>query len=396
MKINNFKLDDLLLILGSEHKVLNDMFQYRSMIDYSYDLALEKTTQRGIEKLLNFGVILQNDNSLQIESDYLTFFEEILNINEEISASNVQDCVDSLKENVKYYFNETNPNKKAAYKDKIRQILKKTAIRAGKNVMALKHNVDDTYKQEPCYANKIEKLKNLDSKANNILGAIKACNDFINNNDTFFSLADDPKLKATCIESRKYLIQADLSLCGIQKQIILFLNKYERQNKMSKKIQTLNYLIDNEKLKSDTSILSILATVNHLFFEPRQYRKTHLSLNVTNDEPDAYAVRLKVAEDAKNYKRSLTIAPPLSPTDIEERIAEMTNANLEKMWKTFAASKHDLFQFVLNYDFGKEMTTEQRANIFCKLANINLKKCEITNSFGIYQNIKYHIIYAKK
>lgn len=49
---------------------------------------------------------------IEIESDYLNFFEEVLNVNEEISVLSVQECINTLKENIGYFLQETNPNAK--------------------------------------------------------------------------------------------------------------------------------------------------------------------------------------------------------------------------------------------------------------------------------------------
>ena len=96
-------------------------------------------------------MLVATDNSLEIESDYLNFFEEILNVNEQISVLSVQECIDTLKENIGYFLQETNVNRKARYQDRVRLLLKKTGFRTLKNVVDLKRNMDNTYKQEPNY-----------------------------------------------------------------------------------------------------------------------------------------------------------------------------------------------------------------------------------------------------
>lgn len=75
----------------------------------------------------------------------------MLNVNEEINVLSVQECINTLKENISYYLQETNANRKANYQDLVRQLLRKTGFRTLKNVVDLKRNMDIAYKQEPNY-----------------------------------------------------------------------------------------------------------------------------------------------------------------------------------------------------------------------------------------------------
>lgn len=49
----------------------------------------------------------------------------MLNVNEEISVLSVQECINTLKEYIGYYLQETNINRKAGYQDSVRQLLKR-------------------------------------------------------------------------------------------------------------------------------------------------------------------------------------------------------------------------------------------------------------------------------
>lgn len=51
-----------------------------------------------LRKLIEYGVLVETGNMVEIESDYLNFFEEVLNVNEEISVLSVQECINTLKD----------------------------------------------------------------------------------------------------------------------------------------------------------------------------------------------------------------------------------------------------------------------------------------------------------
>ncbi len=163
-------IEELTKTLSREQKLLSEMFEKRKLIKFPKGIALELVggNESRLSRLIDYGVVVETGNSLEIESDYLNFFEEVLNVNEEISVLSVQECINTLKEHITYFLQETNVNRRAGYQDSVRQILKKTGFRTLKNVVDLKRNMDNTYKQEPNYLNKKTKLQNLDEKSHSI------------------------------------------------------------------------------------------------------------------------------------------------------------------------------------------------------------------------------------
>ena len=147
-------IEELTKTLSREYILLSQMFEKRKLIKFPMGLALELVggNEARLRKLVDYGVIVESSsNTVEIESDYLNFFEEVLNVNEEISVLSVQECINTLKEYIGYFLQETNINRKAGYQDSVRQLLKKTGFRTLKNVVDLKRNMDYAYKQAPYY-----------------------------------------------------------------------------------------------------------------------------------------------------------------------------------------------------------------------------------------------------
>lgn len=153
-------IEELTKTLSREQGLLSEMFEKRKLMKFPQGLALELVggNEARLRKLLDYGVLVETGNTIEIESDYLNFFEEVLNVNEEISVLSVQECINTLKEHIGYFLQETNTNRKAGYQDSVRQLLKKTGFRTLKNVVDLKRNMDNAYKQEPNYIIKKKKL----------------------------------------------------------------------------------------------------------------------------------------------------------------------------------------------------------------------------------------------
>lgn len=153
-------IEELTKTLSREQKLLSEMFEKRKLIKFPLGLALDlvENNEKRLKRLLDYGVLVKAGNTLEIESDYLNFFEEVLDVNEEISVLSVQECINTLKEHIGYFLQETNVNRRAGYQDTVRQLLKKTGFRTLKNVVDLKRNMDNAYKQEPNYVIKKKKL----------------------------------------------------------------------------------------------------------------------------------------------------------------------------------------------------------------------------------------------
>ena len=110
-------IEELTKTLSREQKLLSEMFEKRKLMRFPLGLAIDLVggNEVRLRKLIEYGVLVESGNTVEIESDYLNFFEEVLNVNEEISVLSVQECINTLKENIGYFLQETNPNRKAGY-----------------------------------------------------------------------------------------------------------------------------------------------------------------------------------------------------------------------------------------------------------------------------------------
>lgn len=395
--LSHFKsIEDLVKTLNKEHQLLSDMFDKRKLLTYKYDWALEIVghNEGRIAKLIDFGVIAEKDNSIEIDSDYLTFFEEVLNVNEEISVLSVQECINSVKENIKYYLKEDNETRQIEYKDKVRQILKKTGHRTLTNVVDLKRKMDDTYKQEPNYKIKIEKLKDLDEKGLSIREMIKECERLMDNERAFFSMSSDPNMANTCSKVRYEFVEAYHALMEIDRQIISYINQIEVQNQLCKKIRRLKFLQDQFTIKEDTNLISVLSGINPLWMENRTYNKIRLSIETLRDSDLMYDLIRKIAKRNAVKQVLRTDAEALSEEDLMEHTSELDQVNLEELWNAYSASSYNLFDFIKNYDYKREMTIEDFATVFCQLVINHPDECNFSGKYATYETLEYPIIYA--
>lgn len=390
-------IEELTKTLSREQRLLSEMFEKRKLIKFPKDIALKLVSENEsrLSRLIDYGVVVETGNSLEIESDYLNFFEEVLNVNEEISVLSVQECINTLKEHITYFLQETNVNRKAGYQDSVRQLLKKTGFRTLKNVVDLKRNMDNTYKQEPNYRNKKTKLQNLDEKSHSIRSMIRECEKLMDNEQAFFIMANDPHMAKTCSNVRHDFVEAYHALMEIDRQIIVYINQIDQQNQLYKKIRKLKYLKDQVLIKTETNITQVLEDNNPLWMESRQYSKIRLSLEALRENDEIGRVLRRIAERNGIQKTSRIEAEPLTKEDLQEQVQLLKEIDPTEVWNAFAASSYNLFEFILRYNYTTKREIEDHATLFCQLVILHPDECKMTGEYATYQNIEYPIIYAK-
>lgn len=390
-------IEELTKTLSREQELLSEMFEKRKLIKFPLGLAIDlvEGNEARLRKLVDYGVLVEAGNALEIESDYLNFFEEVLNVNEEISVLSVQECINTLKENIGYFLQETNPNRKAGYQDNVRQLLKKTGFRTLKNVVDLKRNMDNAYKQEPNYIIKKKKLQNLDEKSHSIRAMIRECEKLMDNEHAFFIMANDPHMAKTCSDVKHDFVESYHALMEIDRQIISYINQIDEQNKLYRKIRKLKYLQDQILIKTDTNIMNILESTNPIWMESRQYSRLRLPLEMLKENDQIIKILRRIAEHNGIQKTARTEAEPLTEEDLQDHILQMKDIDSAEIWNAFQASSYNLFDFILKYDYKVKRNIEEHVAIFCQLVILHPDECRMTGEYAIYQNIEYPIIYAK-
>ena len=88
-------IDELIRALDREKVLLKEMFQKRQSLQFRYDYALELTEykEERIRFLIENGVIRDTGDCLEMEDVYQKFFEDVLEVNEEINVSAALDYI---------------------------------------------------------------------------------------------------------------------------------------------------------------------------------------------------------------------------------------------------------------------------------------------------------------
>ena len=389
-------LDDLVKCLNREKELLRAVFGDRKTHVFSFEMAMELVDYRKdhILYLIDNGVIHESGNFIELEDVYLKFFEDVLDVNEEINIASVKECIASLQENITYFLQETSENRKYHYLAIIRKKLRDIGLRTLRNVIDLKRNVDTAYKQEPNYDIKIQKLKNLDEKKESIRTLIRECEKLIETDKAFFALHTNPQMDRTIADVRYDFTEALYNLLSIEQQIIEYIHLIEQQNQFIKKIRSLKYLRTQWTLEENTNIRQVVASISPVWMESRQYNRMRLSLETLQSCEEMASLIRKVGLREGIIRQSRTSAPALTVDELEEKIAPLNEIDPQEVWNAFRAGGKALFSFLLSYEYKQERTIDQQASLFCLLVVQHSDECRITNKYARYETIEYPLIYA--
>lgn len=397
--MNSFRsIDELIQALSREKTLLKEMFAKRKTLSFRLDLAetLVDYKMSRIQYLVDYGVIRDNGNFLELEDVYLKFFEEVLKVNEEINVESVKANIDHLNETIEYYLQETNESSKYNYLREVRRSLKNIALNTKRNVIDLKRNVDNTYKNEPNYKIKKSKLKHLDEKRDGIKLQIKEAERVLENQTAFFKVAMDADLQIVIDDLRYDLNESSHNLIEIEKQIIDYLNLIDYQSELLKKIRQVKYFRDQQVLETNTDVANMLANKNPVWMEPSTGYRIKVSLDWLRSTDGGLSVLREVQNRRKiQGKQRKQLADPLDQNEMADQSIIIPMVDQTEMKNGFMAAGTDLFYFVMNYSYPYPIDLEGKLVLFCQLVSQFSDELEITDKYTVAEGFEYPLIYPR-
>ncbi len=393
-------LEELIRALDRERKLLYALFQDRKRLSFRYNLAKELATKKdeSLEFLRRFGIIHENGDFVELEDVYLKFFEEVLEVNEEINVASVKESIGSLNAAIDYYQSEKNATRKWGYLKDVKRILRNIALTTLRNVIDLKRNIDNTYKNEPTFVVKKKKLVHLDEKRKDIAALINECEKVIDEKQaTFFLVAMDVELKDTVTDVKLQLKEVYHNLLELDRQIINYLNLIEYQNRLFEKVQKLKYLRDQMLLETNTDIKAKMDARNPVWMEPRPRYTLKVSLSMLRTTDTGLKILQDVAKGKSNDRlRKGNLAEPLTKEELTEQQKVLQTVDVREVKTAFMASGDNLFHFVMNYSgYRKQMADEEKLVLFCQIAAQYHDELVISEEYGRHGNIEFPFIYHK-
>jgi len=399
-------LEELIRALDRERRLLHALFQDRKRLSFRYDLAREVASKKdeSLVYLRRYGVIRENADFVELEEVYLKFFEDVLEVNEEINVASVKESIGNLNNAIEYYLSENNPSRKYGYLRDVKRILRNIALTTLRNVIDLKRNIDNTYKNEPTFAIKKKKLVHLDEKRRDIAALINECERVIDEKQTtFFMVAMDVQLKDIVTDVKLQLREVYHNLLELDRQIINYLNLIEYQSRLLEKVQKLKYLRDQLLLDTNTDVRAKLSARNPVWMEPRPRYTLKVSLSMLRNSDEGLKILQDLAKGKRNGRlRKGNLAEPLTEDELTEKKQVLQTVDISEVKNAFMASGDNLFHFVMNYSgFHIPMDNEAKLVLFCQIATQYLDELNVSEEYRCFDlapdkphnTIEYPIIY---
>lgn len=387
-------IDELIRTLDREKILLKEMFEKRKALSYRQEDALSLLDYKleRLKYLIDSGVILSNGDFLELEEVYLKFFEDVLQVNEQIDVASVAQIISQLKDTIEYYLKENNEERRRGYLREARYQLRNIGLRAIRSVIDLKRNVDNTYKNEPNFQIKKAKLEKLDQKRYSINTLIDSTERLIDNDEnTFFSAAMDVQMRSIITDVRTELIESAHNLIEIERQIINYLNLIDKQNKFIGKIRKIKYLKDQFTITDSTNIVNVLSRRNPVWIEPQIGYRIKPSLDYLRTSDDAPALLSQLTLKARDITTIVAPAIPQEYLNSEAQIIETIDHTGIK--NSFLAQSNDLHTFIFRYDFHREVSQMERMLLFCQLAAEFSGQMDFTGDMAVNEDYRYMTIY---
>lgn len=388
----------MLGILSREQRLISEIFEKRKQLSYKYDHALElvEYNEDKLLSLIEFAVLRRNGSFLEIDDQFLQFFEQILEVNEDINVSYINENLFAIHQNIVYYLQENSETRRYNYLRQVKNALRKIGVIAIRNVVDLKRNIDNTFKNEPNYKVKKAKLEHLDIKRSDISNLINLTDKLISGGEeqTFFKVATDEELQRIIHVLKSQLNTCRHNLIDNQKQIIEYLNRLRAQNIMVEKIRQLKYLKDQFELRTKTNIEQILTSENPLLFEPNPAYSLKLSLDQLQGDDGSLDLIRKVHARQRSGKGTKQSVADIDLSEyLDSESEQVPQINLEEVKNSFLAGSNNLFDFLQTYDFGMELSFEERLTVYCQLVSQYDAHFRLTDSYQVKQETEYLMIY---
>ena len=161
-------------------------------------------------------------------------------------------------------------------------------------------------------------------------------------------------------------------------------------------MRKLKYLKDHFTIEAETDIKQIIAAKNQIIFETRLSEPLNLSLDFLRENEKAFETIKKIAKNHKNRKQDKPIlADRISDEYLESNIESEVMINLEEIRNKFVATSDNLFNFILNYDFHKEVDFDERVTVFCQIISQYEQELVVEDDFQKTNNIEFAIVYSR-
>jgi hypothetical protein len=357
---------EILSLLYYNREVIDFLFGNRESVTVNELLSRSDITPEQYQKLVACDILYEHQQVVGLNDAVIAMFEDFMEIGE-VTPSFINDYINELKRNIKYY----REGSEYRFLRSIKKYLKRIGGSISKEIIKLQKNVDDTYKNESNYRIKLQKLEDYRLKRDTIIEFINRAEEMIGETRGLFDLTNDlelygivSSLRSTLIENLDYLIE-------IQTDITDFINKIQFQLDVYKKAQQIKEVKDHGQLYYKTNFKEVVESLTPIGFNGIKGPRTKISVEfLYTDEGHVLCHRI-----AEKYKITRLMARRLAdklPSNFKDQRAEaFVKLDTRTLLEKFIHQNGNLFEYLMHYKFPKalgDVSFEERVTLFVEIS----------------------------
>ena len=390
-------LTELLSRLHTERKLLHELFQARQKYDFRYEDALEfVNNERNLRLLIEYGIVRQEGEMLELEESYQHFFEEILRLNENITSSTVEENLKQLKDNIDFYLKErSNPDSQRKYISKIIRTLRNIATQGASKTVELKRIINDTYRQEHNYEIKRQKLEQYQGTIESIASLIRQTERVLEERkDILDVMTPDQRITRLAMDVRLHFKDVFHSLIELEHTIRDYLHQIDAHNRKVKRIRKLKYLKDQLTWEKTSTVCQMLDGCAHQLLETTPYYTTRISLALVRDtDAGLELISAALSTISRRKKNNSSPRASLKTEELNPGYLVVDFVDTDRIAEAFFASSQDLYSFVKSYPYERPKELEQKVEYYTEIILNHHSRLKITEVWQTDGNINYPLIY---
>lgn len=391
-------IKDLISTLYREREIIDFLFSKRkNSVKYENLLEFINFEEEKLVSLIGKNILIQFGNTIDLNQDILDFLEKFTDSIEEINYEYTSGLIRILKENIQSWELEKKPTKQNEYLLKIKRNIGNVGKDLLRNVSTLRGSVEDVFATEKVFSIKKKKLQEYDNKRKSLDELLEQIDAFFRESmwEYFIKMVQDDELNQIILRLDRDIIVARQNLIDITQKILDFLNRIRQDSLVFKHIQKIKLLKDQLLLSDKSTFIDVISKDNSLQFQNEIRFSTPLSLEYIQSE-ESYETLLRISSKLKKHlsideKSSGVIRNEfLNGKDKNHYVVDSN-----KLKENFLSRGGDLFEFINNYHFEKELSFDEKVTLFCKLASQFRNEFYISDSYIKIKNVEYALITPK-
>lgn len=391
-------IKDLISTLYREREIIDFLFSKRkNSVKYENLLEFINFEEEKLVSLIEKNILIQFGNTIDLNQDILDFLEKFTDSIEEINYEYTSGLIRILKENIQSWELEKKPTKQNEYLLKIKRNIGNVGKDLLRNVSILRGSVEDVFATEKVFSIKKKKLQEYDNKRKSLDELLEQIDAFFRESmwEYFIKMVQDDELNQIILRLDRDIIVARQNLIDITQKILDFLNRIRQDSLVFKHIQKIKLLKDQLLLSDKSTFIDVISKDNSLQFQNEIRFSTPLSLEYIQSE-ESYETLLRISSKLKKHlsideKSSGVIRNEfLNGKDKNHYVVDSN-----KLKENFLSRGGDLFEFINNYHFEKELSFDEKVTLFCKLASQFRNEFYISDSYIKIMNVEYALITPK-